>query len=133
MTMTPKEVIARQREALALRLAGATYDQIAERLGFSHGSGAFAAVKRELAARGTQQSPQVVDTELARLDAMLVGIWAAARKGDLAAIDRVLRISERRMQLLALLPEPAAIPQEGDPVDDLRRARDARRAKTAGP
>lgn len=37
--------------------------------------------------------------DLERLDALLAGIWGRAEKGDEAAIDRVLRILERRAKL----------------------------------
>jgi hypothetical protein len=40
--------------------------------------------------------------EVARLDQMLLGLWPKAIKGDTWAVDRVLKIMERRAALLGL-------------------------------
>jgi hypothetical protein len=40
--------------------------------------------------------------ELSRLDGMLRGLWPDARKGSHGAVDRVLKIMERRAKLLGL-------------------------------
>ena len=92
-----------QAKALELHLAGATYDTIAEQVGYASRSGAFAAVQAALDA-GVPVGDDLVQTELARLDAMLSSVWAKARRGDLAAVDRVLKISERRTALGVLRP-----------------------------
>lgn len=93
----------RQRRALELHLAGATYDAIAKAIGYADHTGARTAVKAALAgAVSIADDEDVLHTELARLDAMLVGLWSGARRGDVAAIDRVLKISERRASLLTL-------------------------------
>lgn len=94
----------RERECLSLRKAGATYDQIAERVGITR-EGARGAVARALAALSeicTEEAKEVRQLELDRLDAMLLGLWQRASKGEVAAIDRVLRIQERRSRLLGL-------------------------------
>ena len=44
----------------------------------------------------------VIDLELQRLDAMMAGIWNDAVSGKAHAIDRVLKIMERRAKLLNL-------------------------------
>lgn len=99
------ETIAREGKALELRLAGTGYDQIATFLGYKSRGAAHAAVQRALGRTGGRREDskpeQVADTELARLDAMLQGLWPRARKGDVAAIDRVLRIEERRAEIIA--------------------------------
>lgn len=95
------------------------------------------AVQRALGQRtaATASQAQAMQTELARLDSMLVGLWAQARRGNVAAVDRVLKIGERRVQLLALAE--AGKPAEGEPggpekpmslVDQLKARRDAKRA-----
>jgi hypothetical protein len=68
---------------------------------------------------------QAVTVELARLDAMLLGLWGRARKGDVAAVDRVLRIGERRTQLLQSIPGT-------EPANPQRTALDELRARRAG-
>lgn len=57
--------------------------------------------------RETHAEDTAVALELARLDAMLQGLWPAASTGDTAAVDRVLRIGERRDKLLGLATEAA--------------------------
>jgi len=44
----------------------------------------------------------VLQLELERLDAMQAAIWDDAMNGHLGAIDRVLKIMERRAKLLGL-------------------------------
>jgi hypothetical protein len=98
--------LAKQREhdALALRQKGWTYERIAESLGLSR-QGAADAVKRSLAALKAdcaERAEDVRELELRRLDRMLELAEAAAESGDISAIDRVLRIQERRSKYLGL-------------------------------
>lgn len=111
----------RERECLLLRKAGATYDQIAERVGITR-EGARGAVARALAALSdvcTEEAKEVRQLELDRLDVMLLGIWDQARRGDVQAIDRVLRIQERRAKFLSL-DMPDKIQMSGD-INVIRR------------
>ena len=96
----------RRRRALELRAAGATFEAIANALGYSR-AGAYKAVTKAL--RDTLQEPadEVRRLELRRLDAVLGPAYTAARGGDLQALDRVLKVMERRARLLGLdLPAP---------------------------
>jgi hypothetical protein len=91
----------RRTKALELHLAGATYEAIAKAVGYASRSGAHKAVQEALKELGDPpSSSEANETELARLDAMLTGLWPKARRGDVQAIDRVLKISERREQIL---------------------------------
>jgi len=94
--------LERQRQALELRKAGTGYAAIAEQLGYASHSGAIKAV--QTAMRRTLQEPAdaLRALEAARLDDLLRGVWVAARGGDVAKIDRVLRIMQRRAALLGL-------------------------------
>lgn len=120
----------RQRQALELHLAGATYEEIARQCEYASRSGAHKAVQKALADRRPPDSAPAdakpAETELARLDAMLQGLWPKARKGDVAAVDRVLVIEQRRAQLLQ-----QAEPQKGSTRDQLAERRAAR--KTTAP
>lgn len=99
MTSQPDE---RRAKALELHLAGATYDAIAQAVGYASRSGAHKAVQEALKDLGSPPvGTEVLQSELARLDAMLTGLWPKARRGDVAAVDRVLKIGERRATLLA--------------------------------
>jgi DNA-binding CsgD family transcriptional regulator len=97
---------AREREvrAFQLRLAGATYQQIADDLGISLG-GAHKIIMRvlhRLEVTADETAEAVRRLEVERLDRMLLGLWPQATKGGQGAVDRVLRIMERRARLLGL-------------------------------
>src|SRR5262249_60655880 len=63
----------------------------------------------ELRTLGAAEAESLRQLELERLDAMLMGIWSAASRGDLASIDRAIKIMERRSRFLGLdAPEKVA-------------------------
>lgn len=93
------KALIRDEKALALRLSGKTHDQINVALQYGSRQNAARAIKRRLAAldRECGETAEAVKAmELSRLDAMLAGLWKKAAKGDAQAIDRVLKIQERR-------------------------------------
>ena len=92
----------RRRKALELRKAGANYQQIADRLGLANKSMAWQAVHAAIRDIVREPAEAVLTIELARLDALLLGVWTAAKAGDVRAIDRALRIMERRSAYLGL-------------------------------
>lgn len=127
----------RRRRALQLRLAGATYDQIAQQLEYSGKASAWRAVKEALAAGSDlgDRRREEIDLELTRLDRLLVALWPKAQQGDVQAIDRVLKIGERRAALLAsgfdaVDQEPKS---EGTPLDEFTRRLHDRQANTGRP
>ncbi len=92
----------RDARAVQLALAGATYDQIAEELQYADRSGAWKAVRRALDRAEAADVLSLRDTELARLDRLQMALWGLALEGDHQAIDRVLKVMERRARLLGL-------------------------------
>lgn len=92
----------KQRQALELRKAGVGYVAIAQKLGYSGPSGAHKAVTTAL--RKTIQEPadDLRTLELERLDRMQAALWEQVQKGHQGAIDRVLKIMQRRADLLGL-------------------------------
>lgn len=121
---TTDESLQRRARALELHLAGASYDTIATQVGYASKSGAHKAVQEALTALGSPAPVgEALETELARLDAMLTGLWPKARRGDVQAVDRVLKIGERRGQLLALADQGAEPEVKGTPLDELARRR----------
>ena len=92
----------RQLQALELRKAGATYQAIAEQLGYAHAKGAYKAVTSALKLTLREPADELRELEVARLDAMLLPLWRRVQSGDEKAVDRVLRIMERRARLLGL-------------------------------
>jgi hypothetical protein len=92
----------RKLQALELRKAGATFQAIADKLGYRGPSGAHKAVVSALRATLREPAEELRELELMRLDAMLLGLWRRAQAGEEKAVDRVLRIAERRARLLGL-------------------------------
>lgn len=104
---SPRRIKALQRakDALTLRLAGYTYQQIGDKLGMTK-KGAEKAIKRhmgDIRNENAAMQEELRGMQSARLDALLQAIYARAVKGDdLQAIDRVLSIEERRAKLFGL-------------------------------
>ena len=92
----------KQRRALELRKAGATFEQIADSLGYAFPAAAAKAVKTALKRTIQEPADEVRELELARLDAMLFAIWPRVKQGNLQAIDRALKIMARRAEYLGL-------------------------------
>jgi hypothetical protein len=115
---------------LRLVEAGGSYRDIARQLGVSFGQIArdVRYVLDELAANSVETAARYRTLELARLDLLQLACWQPAIHGDLGAIDRALRISERRSRLLGLdLPVKVDLEarvrrvaeEEGLPVDEI--------------
>lgn len=103
----------RSKAALELRLRRHTYDEIADRLGYSNKSAARKAVEREIAKVPREGARELLTQELETLDAIqarIIGLVLDERpdskgvdKGpDLWAIDRLLAIMDRRAKLMGL-------------------------------
>jgi hypothetical protein len=89
------EAAERKRKALVLRKAGANYPAIARACGFSR-QRAYQVVQAAIRELTQEPAAAVLMLELERLDRLLFGIWEQARSGQVEAIDRVLRIMDRR-------------------------------------
>jgi len=93
----------RELKVWQYRVAGATFDQIAEKLGYADESGARAAFKRYV----NRTKDEVLNSEMRdihkqRLDVALLAIWPAVERGDLDAIKVMLSILKRESELLGL-------------------------------
>lgn len=95
-------VAEKQRQALILRRGGATFEQIAERLGYASRKGAHKAVSTALRRLVQEPAEELRALELDRLDALHRAVWPAAMAGDVKAVDRALKIMARRVRLLGL-------------------------------
>ena len=116
------EAKAKSIEALELRKKGKSYRQIAAEVGYANAGGAYKAVRRELdliAKQCSEEARQVRDLELQRLDDLYVTANEAVEGGSETAIDRCLRIMERRAKLLGL-DAAEKIEHSGDIVINLR-------------
>lgn len=100
MGMTKAQIADRDMRALELRRAGVQLPRIVEQLGFGSTKVAEASIARAMAASPVLADPTQIRTlELDRLDRLQQAVWAKAVKGDVQALDRVIRISEMRMKL----------------------------------
>ena len=100
-------MVAAERRNLAveLRKAGLSYQKIGDQLGISRQS-AFKAVKKalqEIEASTIENATELIRIELERLDDYQIRVTQEIKSGNaLQAIDRALRIMDRRAKLLGL-------------------------------
>jgi hypothetical protein len=94
------KAIDKQLEALRMRMAGKSYFDIAEALGYAGWSGAHKAVSAGLKKTLQEPADEVRRLEIERLDNLLESIWQYRMKPDY--LDRILKIMERRAKLLGL-------------------------------
>ena len=116
---TPKRarLTGRRRRALELRMRGLTFVEIAREVGYASPSGAHKAVKTALDSAVVNAADEFRILHIARLEALLDGIWNAAREGKLGALDRAVKILDRQARLLGLdMPSQPQDPPEELPV-----------------
>lgn len=116
--------------ALRLRAAGASRDDIAAELGV-HPVTAWRYIRDAIVELPREPAEEVRTLELERLDAMQAALWPMALRGEVQAIDRVLKIMERRARYLGLDEQTSAAPPDeqggGVPLRELF-AQDPQRA-----
>jgi hypothetical protein len=98
--MNKSDYEKRRRQALEMWLGAHTYQKIADTLGYYSRGAAHRDVQvalDELAEPGDDDERR----EIARLDAMLRGLWPKARAGDDKAVRQVMSIEARRRELKA--------------------------------
>lgn len=118
------------RRCLELRLAGGSLESIGRAVGL-HKSNVSRRIKAALADIPAAEADALRTLENERLDAMQVSIWGKVRKGDHGAIDRAIRISERRSRLNGL-DAPQRVDLGTKAVDIDAVARDIMEAATGG-
>jgi hypothetical protein len=96
------ETLKKEANVIQLRLAGATWTEIAAAVGYSGPSGAYGAYQRAAKRVIAPKIEELREMELDRLDRLQRGVWASAIGGNVRAVDSVLRIMDRRARLLGL-------------------------------
>lgn len=93
-----------RRKAVQLRKAGFTYQEIADQIGMTRGNAykLVAEAMQEFKTESAEEAQEVKRVELARLDHATRAIWSQVANGNHGAIDRLLRIMDRRAKLLGL-------------------------------
>ena len=113
------EKVTRRIEALRLRRVGLTYDQIATRMKVSR-STVHHWITDSLKSSLREEAEEVRLLELERLDMVLGPQMRQAMTGDGPAVDRVLKIMERRARYLNLdAATTAGIQEVGNLLDRL--------------
>jgi len=86
------EAKEKQKQALQLRLAGVTFDEIAERLGYAQKSGAWHAVAKALNDIPKREAMDYKLLNLERLNRAILALWSKVLSADLQAILALVRI-----------------------------------------
>lgn len=96
--------LERRPQVLAMRKGGASLRQIADHFGISHEQVRqdIKAALADIIAETRDAAEEYRALELDRLDALHLALWPQATKGNLGAVDRVLRVMQRRADLLGL-------------------------------
>ena len=102
----------KQAQALTLRKAGVSVNDIAMTLGWKSHQAASKAISAALKWTVREPADELRTLELARLDDMLKAIANHVQAGNLTAIDRALKIQQRRAALLGL-DAPQKLQHEG--------------------
>lgn len=97
----------KRKEALDLRRAGWSFDDIARQVGYTNKGSAHRAVKQALQDITRESATELLELELLRLDDMLAGLYDSARNGDNFSVDRALKIMDQRARLLGLYDHKA--------------------------
>jgi AraC-like DNA-binding protein len=95
-------VLDRERQVVALRRQGFTWQDIADQVGYSSPSGASEAYYRASYRVVTEDVQAIRELENDRLDLLFSSVWEQALAGDHKATDTCLRIMSRRAKLLGL-------------------------------
>jgi hypothetical protein len=90
------------RRAMSLKLAGASYAQIAQQLGYHDASGARKAVQRGMKSALHETSSELKKIHYGRLEHMLMLIWPEVNQRDLPAMSAALAVMDRMERLYGL-------------------------------
>lgn len=129
-----KEDSARRRnKVLELRMKGLTIRQIAEEAEVKVSP---AQVHRdlersmsELRKLELQEADELRTIELLRLEALQKALWDTAMGGDVGAVDRLIRLSERRSKLLGLDAPTKVAPTSPDGETEYQGMSDEQRTE----
>lgn len=99
-----EQIAERRVKAFDLRKKGKNYREIAKELSVSPATIVLdvKAVMKELQKDQLREAADYKALELDRLETLQAVMWNDAENGDQGAVDRVLRIMERRAKLLGL-------------------------------
>jgi hypothetical protein len=94
------ETRLRHIKAMELRKKGMSYEAIKDELGYKDRGSVQQAVERMLHQMAAEPTRAVRQLTIARYDSIIVAIWQRVIDGDLAAIDRLLKVEEARARVI---------------------------------
>ena len=97
--------------AQQLKIAGATWEEVAKALGYESSDSAFQSVKKARRKRSKAEMEDSLDLELDRLDTLQLAHWRQAIHGDHKSTQVVLGIMAMRMKYLGLEKKPDSAEQ----------------------
>lgn len=92
----------RTRRAMSLKLAGASYSQIALNLGYHDASGARKAVQRGMKNALHETAGELKKIHYGRLEHMLMLLWPDVNNRDLSSMSAALAVMDRMERLYGL-------------------------------
>jgi len=107
----------RQAEALRLRKAGRTFEEIAEALGYSHASGAHKAVVTALKETLREPAEEYRELHRSRLEAIVSAYWGEMQRGN----EKAAAVVSKALADLAELDglnAPRRVEQKLGSIDD---------------
>ncbi len=99
----------RSAEAIELRKAGWTNEEIAANLGYSSANAVSSDISATLRRVTYSAAEEYRNLNLERLEVGIRAIWEKYVAGDYAAIDRVIKLIDREAKLLGLDPQQATL------------------------
>ncbi len=107
----------RRSEAIRLKTAGCTYEQIAQELGYANRGTVHRIVQQALDVREVESVEELRRLELDRLDAVHASLWPQAMTGHVPSVLALLRVIDLRTRLLGLQPSgrPQRRPEDSWP------------------
>lgn len=96
------QVRDKERRAIALKLAGASYQSIAQQLGYASAAGAWKAVQRGMKSSLQEGAGELRRIHYGRLEHMLMLLWPDVNRKDLPSMHAALSIMDRMEKLFGL-------------------------------
>lgn len=99
------QVAERRGRCIELRLAGATFDQIAQQLGYNSRQAAhvdFTRAVNERIKATRELAGLAIEVEVERLNRAQLAIWPKVLAGDTGAVTVLLKLVDQRARLLGL-------------------------------
>lgn len=117
--MTENAATKRQR-ALQLRKAGATYDQVAQQVGYSNRGTAYRAVQAALDELPGETIAETMLLDEQRLEQLVMALWPKAIKGEGWAAERIVKVIELRLKLQEQRRQVVPAENSDGPLHQLR-------------